>query len=84
MCSLAHGVQAHDLRPCWKLHQQRVQVLGNGLWQPICSVKLRFLPSSQFLGEILEELKYILGLKGGPGARVGALTGHPVRMQEST
>ena len=37
----AHGLQAENLLPFQKINQRLVQILGNGLWQPICSVQLR-------------------------------------------
>ena len=36
----AYGMQAEKFRPFQKLNQRLVQVLGNGLQQPICSIQV--------------------------------------------
>ena len=37
----AHSVQAENLQPLQNLNQQLVQVVDDGLGQPICSFQLR-------------------------------------------
>ena len=70
----AHGVQAQDLRTFQKLNKQLVQVVDNGLRQPICSIQLRSGLSSDTLGKILKHIKHVLGCEGWTGARVRAFT----------